>query len=151
MVLSENFPVSSTYAAEQVARASAALPAAGAFDAAPAVMLASSFEKVTFFIKYKQGAAGGKVQAKIEVSPFSSGSVWYRLSAYSVGVITPGADLVSPLQDQVIEFDAVGANDEFVVYGPVSLGSAVHRVRVSAAESGVVGTPGTCEILARFV
>lgn len=150
MVLSENFPVSGDYAAEKVARVSAALPAAGAYDTAPIVMLGSSFEKVTFFLKYKQGAAGGKVRMKIEVSPFSSGSVWYQLSAYSVGVITPGADLVSPLQAQLIEFDPVGANDEFVIFGPVSLESAVHRVRVAAAESGVVGTPGTCEILARF-
>ena len=41
-------PISTTYLDQQVARAAAALPAAGAWDPAPVAMPCSGFKKVTF-------------------------------------------------------------------------------------------------------
>lgn len=145
-----NHTPSESYMDEKIARASAVLPAAGAYDTTPVVMDASEFEVVSFYCKYTRGAAGGRVRLKIEVSPESSGSNWYQVSTIAIGTVTPGADSVSAIQREAVEYGATGAGAEAFVYGPVGLGRTIHRVRIAAAESGVVGTPGTAEILARF-
>jgi hypothetical protein len=137
------------YTIEGTARASAALPAAGAFDTTPTVLESSEYETVTFFCKYTRGAAGGKTKLRVDVSPESSGSNWYQASALAVGTVASGSDNASLIQRDGVEYGSTGAAAEMFVYGPIRIDNA-SRTRIAAAESGVVGTPGTLEILARF-
>lgn len=142
-------PVSTTYLDVQVARASAALPAAGAFDTSPTVMRCPAFQKVTLFIEYTRGGAGGKVKVKIETSPVNTGDVWHMPDLYNPATPVAGADSVSPIQREYLEYGATGAAIEKHEI-PVYLGGAVERLRIACAESGAVGTPGTCKITASF-
>jgi len=133
----------------QTARASAALPAAGAYDAAPTEMHCAGFETCALFISYTRGAAGGDMQFRVEVSPNSAGTVWNRSSVYSPGAVASGADTTSNLQREAIEYGSTAAGAELFVYGPFDLRGA-SRMRVPCCESGAVGTPGTAAIEARF-
>ena len=133
----------------QTARASAALPAAGAYDAAPTVMHCAGFETCTLFIAYTRGGAGGDMQFRVEVSPDSAGAVWHRGGVYAPGTPASGTDVVSNLQRESVEYGSTGAGREDVVYGPFDLRGAA-RLRVPCCESGAIGTPGTSAIEARF-
>jgi len=145
-------PISATYLDIQQARASAALPAAGAYDATPTEMACPSFDFVTLYIKYDENAAAvdGAVDIRIDISPDSTGTVWHRGTAYSVGAVVAGSDTTSNIQREEISYQAVGADAEYWVFGPVELRGTVERIRVAAQESGDVGDPGVCEIEARF-
>ena len=139
---------------EQVARASAALPAAGAFDPAPTEMPCPYMDWVTFYISYTRGAAGGDMQFIVELSPYSVDRAgvedWFRASLYAAGAVVSAADSLSNLQRNAIEYGSQGAAIESVVYGPIALLKTVERARISCAESGNVGTPGTAHIVALF-
>lgn len=133
----------------QTARANAALPAAGAYDATPTVMHCAGFETCTLFIAYTRGGAGGDMQFRVEVSPDSAGAVWHRGGIYAPGGVASGADTVSNLQREDVEYGSTAAGAEAVVYGPFDLRGAA-RLRIPCRESGAVGTPGTAAIGARF-
>ena len=45
----------------QVARASAALPAAGAYDASPTALMCAGFESAVFYFSYTRGDALGSI------------------------------------------------------------------------------------------
>jgi len=144
--------VANVYFAEQVqtARVAAVLPAAGAFDAAPLEMPCPGFEHVTLFISYTRGGAGGDMQFRIEANPDSTGGTWHRAGLFSPGAVASGADSLSNLQRESVEYGSTGAGAETVIYGPLELYGGVERLRVACAESGAVGTPGTAGIQARF-
>ena len=133
----------------QTARASAALPAAGAYDAAPIEMHCAGFETCILFITYARGGAGGDMQFRVEVSPDSTVAVWHRGGVYAPGTPASGTDVVSNLQRESVEYGSTGAGRESVVYGPFDLRGAA-RLRVPCRESGAIGTPGTSAIEARF-
>lgn len=143
-------PISTTYLDQQTARASVPLPAAGAFDSAPTALACPGFDFLTLYFTYTRGGAGGAFKFKIEVSPDSSGSVWHQAALYSPGTVTPGSDTGSTTQREHITYQSTGAGAELFVYGPVEMGGTVERVRIVAAETGAVGTPGTLKIEARF-
>jgi len=143
-------PISTTYLNVQEARAWAALPAAGAFDAAPTELYCPSFSFVTVYLSYQRGGVGGAVDLRIQVSPDSTGTVWYDLSATAVGAVAAGADTTSLVQANDSSWQTLGAAREYLTYGPIDLQGTVERIRIAAAESGAVGTPGSCEIELRF-
>ena len=144
-------PISTTYLDVQEARAYAILPAAGAWDATPTEMACPGFDHVLLYVSYIEGAVvGGAVDIRIDVSPDSLGTVWHQGTAYSVGAVVAGADTVSNFQREEISYDPTGVAREYFVFGPVALNGTVERLRVVAQESGQVGTPGRCEIEARF-
>ncbi len=143
-----------TYPLEQVARAAAVLEAAGAFDPAPTEMPCPSLDWVTFYISYTRGAAGGDMQFRVELSPYSADRAgvedWFRASLYAGGPVGSGADSLSNLQRNAIEYGSGGAGIENVIYGPIAILKTAERARISCAESGAVGTPGTAHIVALF-
>ena len=144
-------PISTTYLDVQEARALAVLPAAGAWDAAPTEMPCPSFDYVLLYISYTEGAVvGGALDIRIDVSPDSTGTVWHQGTAYSTGAVVGGADTNSAFQRENITYDPTGVAREYFVFGPVALNGTVERIRVVARESGQMGTPGTCQIEARF-
>lgn len=133
----------------QIARVSAALPAAGAYDTTPLILESPSAWFVTYYFRYTAGAAGGGFSFKVEVSPDST-PIWHQTTIYAPGTVTPGADTVSTLQREELDYLAVGVGLESFVYGPVDLRRTVERVRLFAKETGVTATPGTLAVIAVF-
>lgn len=150
-------PLSATYYNVQEARASAALPAAGAWDATPTAMPCPYFSDVTLSLTYTRGAAGGAFDFQIETSPYSvvanapaGASEWVTEAIYAGGAVAAGADTTSLVQRELQSYTSQGAAAEDFSFGPISLNGTVERLRVRARESGVVGTPGTLQIEAVF-
>jgi len=138
----------------QVARASAALPAAGAYDASPLSLECAAFKSAVLYFSYTRGAVGGSFTFKVEASPhFSDSSTydnWFQLSLYDSDTIVAGSDAVSAIQREEILYTSGGATEERIAYGTINLGGGIQRIRVLAKEVGVVDTPGTLEVLATF-
>jgi len=141
----------------QVARASAALLAAGAWDAAPTELNCEHASSVTLFLSYTRGAAGGAFDFQIQVSPYSAdglaaagAAVWLMQSVYLSGGVVPGADTVSNVQREIVRYGSTAVGQEGFIYGPVELAVGAQRLRVRAREAGVVGTPGTLQIEVMF-
>ena len=147
-------PISSAYLEVQTVRASAALPAAGAYDATPLELHCSKFDFVTFYVSYTRGAAGGAVDLALQVSPRSTDLAgvedWFQQSILAGGAVVANADTTSLIQREAVSYGATGAAIENFVYGPVELRGTVERLRVPCAESGAVGSPGTAHIVAVF-
>jgi len=135
-------------------RASAALAAAGAYDAAPTVIQTTGMDKLILYITYTRGAVGGAVTIRPEYSPRGADEVgvenWFQQSIYEAGAVAAGADTASLIQRENFTYQAVGATAENFI-ATIDLDGAVERVRVPCAESGVVGTPGECHIIARLM
>lgn len=136
-----------------VARVSAALPAAGAWDATPVENVSAYAHRALVLVTYTRGAVGGAVDIALQVSPYSVAALvpagaqeWIEASVLSVGGVVAGADTRSREQMEYITFQPVGAAAETIQLGPIELGGTVERIRIPARESGVVGTPGTCQI-----
>lgn len=128
-------------------RPSAALPAAGAWDAAPAEFAVAGFDQLTIYGTYTRGGAGGAVDMQAQASPIAAGASWFDQSLLSAGVLAAGADTRSREQREFVTYQATAAGAENFVVGVVRV-SGVERIRVSARESGAVGTPGTLMLTA---
>lgn len=129
----------------------AVLPAAGAWDLAPTIFAVAGYRTVLFFITYQRGDAGGGFDFKIEASPYSADKAarnWFQTSLYSAGTLAAGSDVESEIQREFISYLSTAAGAEGFLFGPVDLGIASERMRVFCRESGVVGTPGSVEIVA---
>ena len=61
-----------------------------------------------------------------------------------------GADTTSLTQRELMSYGSQGAAAEDFSFGPVDLGGTVERIRITARESGVPGTPGTLQVEAVF-
>ena len=130
----------------KTARASAALPAAGADDTTPTkVDLTSGVQTLTLWASYARGGADGYARIKPQVSP--NGETWYRATLINttIGGVAPAGVLAT----RAVEYDL-----------PVPASGAVLRTahtvdvrgarffRCPAAEVGNTGAPGTLELLA---
>jgi hypothetical protein len=139
-------------------RASAALPAAGAWDTAPTESPVANADNMTLSFTYTRGAAGGAFDWQLEVSIYAvtanvpaGASEWVTESLYAAGAVAAGADTTSLVQRELQSYTSQGAGAEDFVFGPIVLDRTIERVRVRARESGVVGTPGTLSIVAEIV
>ena len=140
-------------ATSSTVRASAALPAAGAWDAAPTVVTSSGAESLMLAFTYTRGAAGGAFDWQLQVSPYAvaadaptGASEWLTELLYSAGAVAAGADSQSFAQHEYQTYTTLTGDAESFAFGPIELGGAIERVRVRARESGVVGSPGTLVI-----
>jgi len=138
-------------------RASAALPAAGAWDATPTEMFSSGAATVTIQFSYTRGGAGGAFSFALETSIYSvvanvpaGASEWSNGAAFETGVVVAGADTASLVQQEVTTYTSQVAAAETFVFGPIELGGDIERIRINARESGVVLTPGTLQIECQF-
>ena len=136
-------------------RVSAALEAAGAWDVTPTVSFSSGAQNFTLAFTYTRGAAGGAFDWQLEVSPYAvvgnapaGASEWITESVYASGAVAAGVDTTSGVQRELQSFTSQGAAAEDFVFGPIALNGTIERIRVTARESGVVGTPGTLQISA---
>ena len=129
------------------ARAAAALPAAGAWDAAPTEFYCSGMDYIRIICDYTRGAAGGAFEFRIETSDESTGTTnWQQSTIYQGAAVVVNADATSSVQREGIEYGATAAAAEEFSYGPLALKGTVERMRISARETGVVGNPGTLAI-----
>lgn len=125
----------------QTARASAALPASGAYDTSPAALsLNPQTQTVTLWCTYTRGTGGGYAGLRPELSP--DGVTWYAAPLVD-GTLTTSAPYGSlPLLAAQYNLPAPSSGAAFRI--AVSLDVAGARFfRVGAAEVGQSGTPGT--------
>jgi hypothetical protein len=94
------------------------------------------------------------VAFRLDASPFAATQAvfenWFRMALYEPGVLAAGVDAASMIQREAIVYGSTGAGIQTFTYGPFELKGTVERIRVACAESGVVGTPGTCGVAAVF-
>ena len=135
-------------------RASAALPAAGAWDAAPTEQSVAGAGSVLISFTYTRGAAGGAFDWQLESSIYSvaanvpaGAGEWGDETVIAVGGVVAGADTQSLVQDEYQTFTSSGAAAETFVFGPIELDHVVERIRIPARESGVTQTPGTLAVV----
>ena len=135
-------------------RESAALPAAGAWDATPTESFSSGAHRLTLYFTYTGGDEGSAFDWQLWVSPYSivalaptAAEEWLVESIYAAGAVAAGATAASNVQTeyQTYTTEVAGETEEFV-YGPIEFHGTVERIRVRARESGVAGTPGTLQI-----
>jgi len=148
------------YANPVVLRVSAALPAAGAWDATPIVSFSVNAQNMSLDFTYTRGAVGGAFDWQIEVSHCAviglvpaGASEWVTMPLYEPGNVVASAATQSLVQTEYITFDDEGTGDPQDFVWAVELNGVIERVRVRARESvnGVVGTPGTLQITAVLV
>ena len=140
-------------------RASAALPAAGAWDAAPTESFSSGAHRLTLYFTYTEGeeqGGDGAFDWQLWVSGVSVAALlptgaeeWVVEPIYAAGAVAAGSTTQSNVQTeyQTYTTEVAGATEEFV-YGPIEFHGTVERIRVRARESGNTGTPGTLQIMA---
>lgn len=133
-------------------RAAAALPAAGAWDAAPTEIACAGFNWVMFYLTYTRGAAGGSMDFQIHTSPYSADQPvvedWFYQSIYAAGAVMVSVDTVSNVQRELVIYGSTGAGAETFNYGPLSLDGTVERIRIRCRERGITATPGNVHIVA---
>jgi hypothetical protein len=140
-----------------VIRVLAALPLAGAWDAAPLEIACGGAHRVVLSFTYTREAAGGAFDWWIQPSIYSiaanvpaGAGEWSTESLYAAGAVAAGVDSQSRVQREFETYQATGAAAETFIYGPIELHGMIERIRVPARESGVPGTPGTLQITAEF-
>jgi len=129
------------------AREWAALPAAGAYDAAPMEFPIQSFSELSFGIRYRAALAGGAVTYTVEFS--SDRVIWYRVAEVHSVTPVPGADVVDLTQRAEFSYMAVGIDPESFM--TPSFTTPMAWARILFKETGQIGSPGSvsCEYLLR--
>jgi len=150
-------PISATYLNVQIARVSAALAGAGAWDAAPLELACPYFDFVTLSFTYTRGGAAGAFDWQLWTSLYSivgnapaGAQEWSAPPIYASGAVAAGADTASLVQDEYMTYTPIDAAVHSFNYGPVPLRGTVERVRVRARESGNVGAPGLLQVTVEF-
>jgi len=134
-------------------RASAALPAGGAWDAAPTEFSVAGATSLRLALIYTRGAVGGAFSFQVEASPYAvaadapaGASEWATQALYDAAVVVAGADTISLIQREEISYTSTGAAAEDFFPLPLPL-AGLERLRIRACETGAVGTPGTLSIV----
>ena len=141
-------------------RASAALPAAGAWDTDPLPEIAvAGYDWLELYITYTQGeqGGGGSFDFRVEVSysatdvlAVTPANAWFQQSLYAPGTMVAGTDVRSLIQREHVLYTAVADVGEGFVYGPIRIVGGVNRMRTPCREVGLAGTPGTVEIIGQL-
>lgn len=131
-------------------RASAALPAAGAYDAAPTEIPTGGMTKLTIHLSYDEAAVGGKVRIILYGAMLvGAADVWRPLVLGEQQAAVVGTGILTYIEPGIYEFDPLTTGLEGVSI-PLDIVGGWYKVRIAAAESGVIGTPGTCQIDGTF-
>jgi hypothetical protein len=134
-----------TFELPKFVRTAAALPAAGAFSSSDPIAC-NQYKQIAFQFNYTRGAAGGAVTYKIEFTnsltpvPIK----WKQTAQFDPPAIVAGTDTTIPTQRALFKYQATGGTEEGFM-SPVFNVSG-NFVRISVAESGAVGTPGTASV-----
>jgi len=100
-------------------------------------------EWISFYCSYERGAAGGIVQFFVEYRLAGLTATFpCQQSALAVGAVAAGADTLSTIQRDNMQYGATAAGAEGWIHGPIILGGSVRDFRITYRETGVPGTPG---------
>jgi hypothetical protein len=154
MALSHLQPHPVGFANPVTVRANAALPAGGAFDAAPTEVACAGAWWVRLYFTYERAAAGGALSYRYEISPYSADVAgvedWFQGTLYAAGPVNPCSDALSFVQAEAIRYCSTGAGAETFVSPPIHLAGCSERFRLACAESGTPALPGDCHVMAVF-
>jgi len=157
MVMPIGDPHPRGYANPVILRVSAALPAAGAWDATPTESFSTNAMNLMLQYTYTRDAVGGAFDLQLEYSLFSvaatvpaGASEWITMNLYAHGPVAAGVDSQSRVQAEYITFQPLTANAEDFPF-PVELNKVVERIRCRARESGDTDNPGLLQITAILV
>jgi hypothetical protein len=135
-------------------RATGALGAAGAWDAAPTEQSIFGAQGLTLSFTYTRAAAGGAFDYQIELSPYGvvgdvpgGAAEWVTEALYQAGGVALGADAQSREQREYQTYGSTSAAAEDYQLD-FELQAPYERIRVRARESadGVQANPGTLQI-----
>ena len=108
-------------------RASAALPAAGAWDAAPTEQNVAGAGSIMLSFTYTRGAAGGAFDFQIQSSIYSiaanvpaGAGEWATESLNAPGAVFINQDADSDVQREYTTYGATAAGAETFTFGPYS-------------------------------
>ena len=129
-------------------RASAALPAAGAYDSAPVSLpLSPTVATAYLHLSYTRGAVNGSCEVLVEGSV--DGVTFYSLAVANGGGISTGAPTSSkarlPIYGLVYQLPVPPSASAITMTLPVDVGGWT-SVRITGAEVGVTATPGTLAV-----
>ena len=139
-------------------RASAALAAAGAWDATPTVCLSAYATHLMLSFTYTRGGNVGAMDWQLETTPFSidalapaGSAIWFTEPLFAGGLVALNADSQSHVQRNYTTYGAVTGNAEDFHFD-IDLHGDVERFRVRARESadGDTDNPGTLAIVAEL-
>ena len=134
------------------ARASAALPVAGAYDATPTEIPTGGRKKLLVDFQYDEnaGAANGRGKYQIWkcITDDAAADQWGPISAGEMQLTVQGANTEIWIQAAEYEFDPTAATNEGITREFDVTGA--HKIRIPACESGDIANPGTVRIVARF-
>jgi len=119
-------------------RASATLAGSGAYDTPTAILL-KNFRNIQFFLTYTRAAAGGSMGIKIEYSP--DGTNWFRKTAMDAEAVTTATSLALETQTMTYLYKNESAAAQAFALPVLKVCTA--QMRISVAEVGATGTPGT--------
>lgn len=104
---------------------------------------------VALYCTYTRGAASGAVTLRPEFSA-DNGTTFWRQGALSTQAIVAGSDVLTNVQSSAYLYTSTATGAETFI---IELSDAAEKdiliathIRVSAAETGVPGTPGTLAI-----
>ena len=130
----------------RLVRASAVLPASGAYDAEEDTLrvdLSACSQTVTLWCKYTRGDAGGYAAIRPIISP--DGVNWYKATLVN-GTVTVSAPYGSiPITAAQHELPEPADGDEFAFAHTLDVAGA-RFLKIPAAEVGVTASPGTLEV-----
>ena len=143
-------------------RVSAALPAAGAWDADGDLVIQNiaGASHISFSFSYTRGAENGAFDFQIDWSIYSivglapvGAGEWGTEVIYSGGPVVLSTDTQSEIQQEYQTYGSSGVAIETFFYGPLELGRGVERIRIRGRESadGIIGTPGILQITAELI
>lgn len=131
--------------ARSVHRASAALPAAGAYTSQAYTTIPAGIVNVAFWISYTRGAAGGYPAFRVQWSDaVDAGARDMILDESSLVVSQPEGTLDT--YQETITGPTPQTDDPLVYIYSYSVPPLATGARLIAAEVGVVATPGTLAI-----
>lgn len=134
-----------TFELPKIVRASSTLPAAGAFSSSDPIAC-NQYKQIAFHFNYTRGGAGGAITYFIEFTNNVSLTPikWKQTAQFDPPAIVAGSNVIIPTQKALFKYQATGATEEGFM-SPVFNVSG-NFVRISVAESGAVGTPGTASV-----
>ena len=157
MPLNINHPHPTGLANPAVVRAWAALPAAGAWDAAPEELPVQGFWWVRLYFTYQRGLEDvqGELAYYYELSPYATDALanneaWFHGTIYAPGTQVPCAITHSWVQQEFMTYCATTNDAETFISPPIHLGGCVERFRLFCREDHNLPNPGSAEVIGLF-
>lgn len=121
-------------------RATAALPAAGAYDTSPTVIDTTNFATLELRVTYARGGAGGSVKFKVQVASDATQGTFFTRTVDDGTINASGSSSYSNIYQSEKLYTPAGAGAESYTY--IIDVSDVRYVKIPFAEAGNVGAPG---------